>query len=297
MALLGCQPLQPEQSDSAQTQDELIEYAMPNSLIEPEELQLKIYDLTNTRLIDVRKHQDYAKGHITGSINVWRDQIVDTSYSYGGMMATKEQMEQLFGELGISPTDTLILYDAKADVDAARLWWILKYYGHKHIRLLNGGLKAWQSIGGELEYAQTEVTKTEYYLSDYLNPEIIASIEDVRLAFEIDSNILLDTRTEEEYSGEIKKNGAARAGAIESAVNLDWSTAVDYDGDHRFRSANELREIYGELGINANSNVITYCHSGVRSAHTLFVLHQLLGYPYIRNYDGSWTEWSYLVSE
>ena len=269
---------------------------MPSSLIEPEEL---LKHLDGFRLVDVRPETQFSEGHISGAVTVWRDQITDTTYAYGGMMATKAQMEALLSSLAILPSDTLVLYDAKANVDAARLWWILKYYGHKHLRLLNGGLKGWIAAGGELDTAaearlQRVSNVQPYTFGDFVNPEVMASMSDVQSAIDHGSAILLDTRSKEEFSGEVRKNGAARAGAIPTAKNLDWAVAVNYDGDHRFRSAGELQSIYVEVQIGPSSEVITYCHSGVRSAHTLFVLTQLLGYGNVRNYDGSWTEWSHL---
>ena len=289
----------PEQGNTVPESQESVDqiYANPSSLIEPEAIQLNINLLVNTFLIDVRKPSDFDDGHIAGSINVWRNQITDTSYNYGGMMARKGQMEQLLSELGVIPSDTLILYDAKANVDAARLWWILKYYGHKHVRLLNGGLKNWQDTGGALDTVKIEYYDTKYKFEDEVNSEIQASIQTVKSAIEKGRGILVDTRSKEEFFGELQKKGAARAGAIPSSVNLDWSASVNYEGNHRFRPVREIEKIYGDIGINESTEVITYCHSGVRSAHTLFVLKELLGYGKVQNYDGSWTEWSHIAYE
>lgn len=292
----GCQSPETEPSDVVFEPEPITSYAIPSSLIEPEELLNQHHGF---RLVDVRPVDQFSEGYIPGAVQVWRDLITDTSYAYGGMMATKAQMEALLSSLGILPSDTLVLYDAKADVDAARLWWILRYYGHKQIRLLNGGLKGWIAAGGELDTAAEARLKrvsnvTPYKFGEFVNPEIIASTAEVKSAVDVDSILLLDTRSQEEFSGEVRKKGAARAGAIPTAKNLDWSVAVNYGGDHRFKSAGNLQKIYNEVGIGPSTDVITYCHSGVRSAHTLFVLHQLLGYGYVRNYDGSWTEWSHL---
>lgn len=274
---------------SNETAEKELEYANPWSLIEPEELNAQH---ENTVLIDVRKPAEFLEGHIAGAVNVWRDQITDTSYAYGGMMASKDQMENLLSELGVASSDTIILYDAKADVDAARLWWILKFYGHDHTRLLNGGLKAWQGIGGELVSSSTENETSDFKFSGQEQASIHASINEVEKASNEGSAIILDTRSTDEYSGEKLKNGAAWPGRIPSAINLDWSISVDYSGDHRFLDADTLKALYSIL--DSNSAVITYCHSGVRSAHTLFVLTELLGIKNVWNYDGSWTEWSHL---
>lgn len=274
---------------SNETADKELEYANPWSLIEPEELNGRS---ENTVLIDVRKPAEFLEGHIVGAVNVWRDQITDTSYSYGGMMATKNQMENLLRSLGVASSDTIILYDAKADVDAARLWWILNFYGHDNARLLNGGLKAWQGIGGELVSTSEETETSDFEFSGQEQASIHASINEVEKASTEGSAIILDTRSTKEYSGEKLKNGAAWPGRIPTAINLDWPTSVDYSGDHRFLGADSLKKLY-EVA-NESLPVITYCHSGVRSAHTLFVLTELIGHKSVRNYDGSWTEWSHL---
>lgn len=272
-----------------ETGDKELEYASPWSLIEPEELNVQH---ENTVLIDVRKPAEFSEGHIDGAVNVWRNQITDTSYAYGGMMASKDQMENLLSELGIASSDTIILYDAKANVDAARLWWILKFYGHDHARLLNGGLKAWQGIGGELVSTSEETETSDFKFSGKERSSIHASINEVEKTSTEGVSIILDTRSTEEYAGEKLKNGSAWPGRIPTAINMDWPTSVDYSGDHRFLGADSLKTLY-EIA-NDSLLVITYCHSGVRSAHTLFVLTELLGYENVKNYDGSWTEWSHL---
>jgi thiosulfate/3-mercaptopyruvate sulfurtransferase len=142
-----------------------------------------------------------------------------------------------------------------------------------------------------------EYYDVKYKFGDEVNSEIQASIQTVKSAIEKRSGILVDTRSREEFSGELQKKGAARAGAIPSSVNLDWSASVNYEGNHRFRSVREMEKIYGDIGITESTEVITYCHSGVRSAHTLFVLKELLGYGKVQNYDGSWTEWSHISYE
>lgn len=210
-------------------------------------------------------------------------------------MATKEQMEQLLSELGVYPSDTIILYDAKADVDAARLWWILRFYGHHNVRLLNGGLKAWQAIGGKLTSEENQLERTEFNFNGTIDSTIYATIDQVWAASEYGTAALIDTRSTEEFTGEKLKNGAAWPGHIKSAINLDWPTSVAYSGNHRFLSKDSLLSLYSE--IESKNAVITYCHSGVRSSHTLFVLTELLGYQNVRNYDGSWTEWSHLKDE
>ena len=280
--------------NNSQPKVEHLEYASTKSLIEAENLA---QHLDNYVLIDLRKPEEYHQGHIPSALNVWRNQITDTSYAYRGMMPTQGQLESLLSQLGIHPNDTIVIYDDKAECDAARLWWILKFYGHDNIKLLNGGLSSWISSGGKLAADSMSVSYTEYRFMVQKDSAIFAHIKEV-LAVQTDTqSVLLDTRGLQEYSGELKKKGAARAGKISNAANIDWAAAVNYDGDKKFRSAQELDKLYRSVGIDGKKPVVVYCHSGVRSAHTLFVLTELLGYDNIKNYDGSWTEWSHLRTD
>jgi thiosulfate/3-mercaptopyruvate sulfurtransferase len=269
---------------------ETVEYASTKCLIEAEQLSGSLSDY---KLIDLRKPEEFQSGHIPSALNVWRNQITDTSYAYGGMMPAKPQVESLLSKLGIQPKDTIVIYDDKAECDAARLWWILKFYGHEHIKLLNGGLTAWRAEG-VLSIDSSLSESTEYHFTDSPDSTILSLIRDVELALLDPEVMVLDTRGDSEYSGEAHKNGAARPGRINGSSNLDWAMAVDYNGTKKFLRAGELKEMYASIGIDGSKPVITYCHSGVRSAHTLFVLTELLGYRNIRNYDGSWVEWSHL---
>lgn len=278
-------------SRNPEPKSETAEYASTRSLIEAEQLSGA---LSNYKFIDLRKPEEFQTGHIPNALNVWRNQITDTSYAYGGMMPTRTHVESLLSKLGILPADTVVIYDDKAECDAARLWWILRFYGHEQIKLLNGGLTAWQAAGNHLTTDSSEVEFTEYHFSASPDSTILSLINDVELAL-LDSNlIVLDTRGGLEYFGEELKKGAARSGHISGALNLDWAMAVDYNGTKKFSPAQELKEMYASIGIVGDKQVITYCHSGVRSAHTLFVLSELLGYRNIKNYDGSWVEWSHL---
>lgn len=286
LSLFSC-----DRTSSPEATPEKEEYYSVDCLIEAEDLMLHS---GSYKLIDLRKPDEFKTGHIPKALNVWRNQITDTSFSYGGMMPSKTHLETLLGSLGISPQDTIVIYDDKAECDAARLWWLLKFYGHKHPKLLNGGLTAWKSAGGKLSLSEPKSSKSNYAFKNSNDSSIYASISEVE-KLQFDSlSILLDTRSEQEFSGTVQKNGAAAAGHIEQAMNIDWAAAVDFNGDKKFRSTDELLKIYSKAGINGDSPVIIYCHTGVRSAHTLFVLTELLGYRNIKNYDGSWTEWSHL---
>jgi thiosulfate/3-mercaptopyruvate sulfurtransferase len=260
-------------------------------LIEPAMLS-DLVDHQNIKIVDFRKKEIYNDEHIIGAINIWRTDIEDTSYDYEGMMASPSQMEELFGKLGIKTGDTLVIYDDKGLCDAARLWWVLQNYDYNNVKLLHGGIAGWKAMNGEITSTIPVVTATSFKLPKNPKMKYYASKEQVQEA--VKSNItILDTRTTDEFSGKRQKRGAAEAGRIPNSIHIDWTEAIDYPGDKRMKSLQELERIYSRLKITKDEPILVYCHSGVRSAHTTFVLTQLLGYENVKNYDGSWTEWSY----
>lgn len=274
---------------SCQKKEAEVEWA---PLLEAEELlsQLLKEDVV---IVDFRTKEEYDKGHIPGAVRVWRSDIESPDYPYGGMMASATQIETLFSALGIHSKARLVLYDAKGGCDAARLWWILAHYGFRQVHLLNGGIQAWKEIGGGLSYSDRRNNPAAFRLDSNAGYSMHIDKEELSL-LKMDSGlVLLDTRTLDEFTGKRQKKGAARAGRIPESIRMDWAEAVDYHGDMKFKSLEELDSLYGELIPAKETPVVTYCHSGVRSAHTTFVLTQLLGYKNVRNYDGSWTEWSH----
>ena len=293
LVLVSCQ----EEAQKKQQPLASTEYASTRYLMEAQQLKDQLREPHSFKLIDFRKPEQFEKGHLAGALNVWRTDLADTSYRYGGMMPTKVQLEELLGRLGISPSDTIIIYDDRAAANAARLWWILKYYGHEHMAILNGGLKAWLAQGGSLSSQLKETEETIYSFPNAPSKHIVAQLSTVEQSITDPNVILLDNRSLQEFTGEILKKGAAYAGAIPSAVHLDFESAVDYSNKDLFHSADSLRKISRAVGVDGSKPVITYCQSGVRSAHTLFVLTQLLGYEQVSNYDGSWIEWSHLKQD
>lgn len=271
-----------------------IPYASTRYLIEPSELKAKMGD-PNVKIIDIRKEKGYKLGHIEGALSIWRPDVQDLEgYEYGGMRASKAQMEALLSRLGIKPDDMVVIYDAKGVVDAARVWWIMNRYGHENAKLLNGGFQGWQEEGMAVTKEETPAPEpTEYKFPAEENLTLSATKEEVQKAIDDPNVVLLDTRTLDEYTGAFQKPGAAKAGRIPTAVHIDWANAVHYNGNHRFKDVKSLKEIYEGKGITPDKKVICYCQSGVRSAHTTYVLTELLGYDNVKNYDGSWIEWSH----
>jgi thiosulfate/3-mercaptopyruvate sulfurtransferase len=249
----------------------------------------------NVLLLEVSRPEEYAKGHLPGAHHVWRPHYANaTDYAYSGMMGSMPTLKALLSSLGADAETQILLYDAKGNVDAARLQWILHEYGHVHTALVNGGKAAWQAADLPLSHQPPQPGEAKFsFASLTYQPRQAATLEEVRAALNDPRVILVDTRSTEEYQGLVQKQGAARAGRIPGAIHLDWAESVNYEGDFCFKSVRTLRTLYERAGITPDKRIITYCHSGVRSAHTAFVLSHLLGYLEVVNYDGSWTEWSH----
>ena len=245
-------------------------------------------------LIDFRKAEAYAKGHIPGAVNLWRNNIEDPNARFNGMLAEKRDMEALLSQLGMSNEDVLVVYDEDGLPEAARLWWALKHYGFPDVRLLNGGLTAWKAAGESLDAEEPKRKATAYSFPKTGEKSRTISKEDLEalIASEDERYILVDARTKEEYLGSKVKSGAGKGGHIPTAIQIDWAEAIHYEGNKKFKSLEELERIYAKLDAEKADKIIVYCHSGVRSSHTYFVLTELLGYENVWNYDGSWTEWS-----
>lgn len=246
------------------------------------------------KIIDVRDEETYHKGHIKGAIQMSRRDIENTGDSIPGMRADASQMARLFSKTGIEAEDWLVLYDDRGNPEAARLWCILTGYGHERVKLLNGGLKAWNEDGYELTTERMEPTPSSFGWTDPEQGSLwIESGEIARILNDTTSRtVLIDTRTPEEYHGVRQKKNAERAGHIPGAIHLDWADLIRYHGDHRIKQKEHIQKLLTNFDITKGDTIILYCHSGVRSSLTTFVLRELLEYPHVRNYDGSWTAWS-----
>lgn len=244
------------------------------------------------KIIDFRKKENYDQEHIEGALHLWRNVIEDSSFPYGGMMASKTQIENLFSSLGINNTVTLVVYDDNGLCNATRLWWLLQNYDFTNVKFLHGGIEAWKNGGGIVTIEIPVVTKTSFKLNDSTSMKYYISKEKMQQKV-ADNAVVLDTRSADKFSGKRQKKGAAKAWRIPNSINIDWAQAIDYNGDRKFKSFEALATIYDGIAKSKDEPIAVYCHSGVRSAHTTFVLTQLLGYTNVKNYDGSWSEWSY----
>lgn len=265
--------------------------SVSNALMEVETLRELLDDGENLLLIDVRPKDEYEKSHLPGSVNIWRTEVEQPDLPYGGMPIDANHLAKLLGGKGISADKLLVLYDDRGGVEAARIWWILKRYGHEKSAVLNGGLQAWES---PVTDKVVQVVPTEFVFSGTPHPEVTIDFDTFE-RWRGNPNIrLIDNRSAVEFSGEEMKNGAFMAGHIPGALNFCYSNAIDFEpeGKMKLKPVGELEKLYSPLA-NKSDTVLLYCHSGVRSAHTYFVLTELLGYEYVYNYDGSWIEWSY----
>jgi thiosulfate/3-mercaptopyruvate sulfurtransferase len=238
----------------------------------------------------------YDEGHIPGAVRLhWKDDLQDPLERD---LVEKERFEQLLGERGIGDDTTVVLYGDKNNWFAAYAYWYLKVYGHRDVRILDGGRQKWIDEGRELT---TEVPSPSpvAYSAQERDDTIRAFRDQVLDWLGTPDRALVDVRSPQEYAGELlappgyEQEGASRAGHIPSAQSIPWAQAVRDDGT--FKSGDELRELYAAKGVTADKKITAYCRIGERSAHTWFVLHELLGYGDVRNYDGSWTEWGNLV--
>jgi len=270
------------------------QYSNSEIIVSPEKAVDIIKGEENVVVLDVRKTADFEAAHIEGSYQIWRPDFSADSgeYEYNGMRATREKMAETLGSYGIDSETTIVLLSAKADYDAARVWWILDMYGHDKMVMIDGGIDGWKQAG--LPVVNGGMVKPEavkYEFASDVNNDKFAGLEDVKNALTDESVVVLDTRTDFEHDGLAQFSGAFAKGKIPGAAYIEWDNMVNED--KTFKSTEEIKAILAAQGITEDKTIISYCQSGVRSAHMTFVLSELLGWDNVKNYDGSWIEWSY----
>jgi thiosulfate/3-mercaptopyruvate sulfurtransferase len=248
------------------------------------------------RVVEVDENPGlYAEAHIPGAIGFdWKRDLQDqVKRDFLG----PREFGELFGSRGISSDHTIVLYGDRNNWFAAYTYWYLRYYGHDNVVLMNGPREKWISEGRPTS-ADVPSYEPQSFAAKDADDAIRARRDEVRAALDRDVR-LVDVRSPQEYSGELiamagyEQEGAQRAGHIPGAASVPWAQAVNEDGT--FKSADELRDLYTGKGVIGGHSIIAYCRIGERSAHTWFVLHELLGHGDVKNYDGSWTEWGNLV--
>jgi len=273
----------------------------------PEAFQLLDSEV-NTVLIEVSKEEEFKKGHIPEAHNLWRPDFRSKSSDVTGIICSSEELTNIFNQLGVTNDALLLLYDRKGSVEASRLAWILDYYRYTNYKIINGGLKSWEQNNYPISKESSNLPRytTSLSWSTSTDSSYMATMEDVKRAILDTSTLLIDTRENYEHLGQpfISKNqvypykkGAFAAGCIPGSIHLNWSSLSDLNDDHRIKCEKDLVYNLSEKNITRDKDIIVYCQSGSRSSHTAFVLRHVLGYKSVKNYDGSWIEWTKQYAE
>jgi len=274
-----------------------MQYAHPEYLVETEWIAQHLND-PKVRIIE--SDEDpllYRTGHIPGAVQV--DWFSTLQHPLRRDFLTREKFEQVASSMGITHDTAVVFYGDKSNWFACYALWLFQYYGHQNVRIMNGGRLKWEHEKRPLAKDVPSYAPTLYQAQEpntalrAFRDEVFAHL-DARWP-------LVDVRSPKEYSVDLlsmpnyPQEGATRGGHIPSAVNIPWAQAVN-EVDSTFKSADELKALYEAKGIKPDGDIIAYCRIGERSSLTWFVLKYLLGYPKVRNYDGSWTEWGNLVN-
>jgi thiosulfate/3-mercaptopyruvate sulfurtransferase len=276
------------------------EYAHPEVLVDTQWIEDHLKD-EKVRIaeVDYDPTANYELGHIPGSVLIqWK---ADINNPVTRDILSKDAFQELLQRIGANNDTTLALYGDFNNWFAAFAFWVFKYYGFDDVRLVNGGRKKWLQEDRPLTKDIQNYAKGNYKVTKEPDKNIRVYLDYVRNTLDSKNKSLVDVRSPKEFTGEIlappeyPTEHAQRGGHIPGAANIPWSQAVN-DADGTFMSVDELKKLYEAKDITPDKEIITYCRIGERSSHTWFVLKYLLGYPNVKNYDGSWTEWGNLIA-
>jgi thiosulfate/3-mercaptopyruvate sulfurtransferase len=258
-------------------------YVNPHLLWSVDELKNRLSD-SRLVLMDMRPPEAYANNHIPGarSFDIFGISLIDTRHE--PLQAFLWMIEHLIQGKGVNGDSMVVVYDDIAGMRSARLFWFLEFFGHDDVHMLNGGFNAWREAGLPVTNEAAVPKGGNFKMKP--RPERIATVDDVLQRLHSPSVVVVDTRSDAEYTGQLVR--AKRGGAIPGAVHLEWTNNLDARGF--FKSADELKNMYAERNITHEKEVIPHCQGAYRSAHTYLAL-RLIGYPNVRNYLGSWGEW------
>ncbi len=275
----------------------MADYANPDALVETGWLEEHLHD-PDIRVLEVDEDTTaYEKGHIAGALG-W-NWSTDLHAPVGRDYVDQEGLSALLRQAGVGPNTTVILYGGNNNWFASYAYWLLRYLGFGNVKLLNGGRKKWELESRELTQDVPAYEPTDHSVEGPVLNDFRAFRDYVLDRVREGDSEFVDVRSPEEYRGEklapdhLPQEQAQVPGHIPGAANITWSKAANDDGS--FKSADELTALYGGAGVTPDKEVIAYCRIGERSSHTWFVLHELLGYGNVKNYDGSWTEYGSLV--
>lgn len=254
-------------------------------LVEADELEQSLA-VDNLLVVDLCKAENYRKMHVPGAVHLEYPQIIAVNKPAMGLVPDDATLATVFSSLGIDEQTHVVAYDDEGGGRAARLLWTLELAGHRRYSLLNGGLHAWANEGHGLEATSIAPAAKTFHVRRNSG----ASVDSAYISAKLGSHdcCLLDARSPDEYNG--NKKYADRAGHIPGAVNFEWTRAIDPDRNLRLKSAGELTALLSPLGITPDKEVITYCQTHHRSAHSYIMLRQL-GFEDVKGYPGSWSEW------
>jgi thiosulfate/3-mercaptopyruvate sulfurtransferase len=274
-------------------------YVHPEVLVDTHWAEEHLKD-TKVRIaeVDYDSKANYELGHIPGAVLFdWKNDINDPLTRN---VLSKESCQKLLQNAGIDNDTTLLLYGDFNNWFAAFAFWVLKYYGYKDVRLINGGRKKWLQEDRALTKDLPTYSKGNFAANEP-DSNIRVFLDEVKRGVSASGLKMVDVRSPKEFTGEIlappeyPTEHAQRGGHIPGAVNIPWAQAVN-DSDGTFKTTDELKQLYESKGITPDKEIIAYCRIGERSSHTWFVLKYLLGYPKVKNYDGSWTEWGNMIA-
>jgi len=274
---------------SGGAQGQVSSYHRPDLLIETQELG-KLLSNSQLRLVDARPLEEYRLGHLPGAVSLPAPATDDPDANRRGFPLPPERAEQLFRGVGIGSDSRVVIYDDQGNRFAARVFYVLEFFGHSHVQVLNGGFKKWQSEGLLLTTDSPGIAPGDF--KPLANSAIIATSEWVNAHLKDPKVRLLDARSVAEFKGE--RIQGPRGGHIPGAINLEWTQVIDSGEIKTFLDAPALEKLFSDAQISPGQEVVTYCQSGMRAADLYFAL-RLLGYERIRMYDGSWQEWSVLA--
>jgi thiosulfate/3-mercaptopyruvate sulfurtransferase len=262
----------------------MTDHANPDLLTSPDALRAALEQPAKPLLIDLRPPEDFAAGHIPGAVHLdlWGVSLIDTDPA--PLRAFMWMIDHLFQLRGVELSTPVVVYDEQSGMRAARAFWFLEYFGHPDVKVLDGGFGAWTRAG--LPVTRDAVAPKQSTWTGTPHERAIATWRDVEARLGQKDVVILDTRSDDEYTGTLVR--AKRGGRIPGAVHVEWTRNLGPDG--RFKPVDELRKMYESAGVTPDKEVVTYCQGGYRAAHGYLAL-RLLGYPRVRNYTGSWKEW------
>ena len=266
-------------------------YAHPELLAEPDWLATVLQN-PQVRVIDCATLEAYRRAHIPGAVHLpvhyYIKEHDPAGSDHGTLVMPPREFEELMGKLGVSNDTQVVTYDDNNGLVAARLWWVLKYYGHTNAKVLNGGWHRWMTEGRPITFHASRGPKGTFTAKP--NPDVYATVEYLKESHADPGCQVLDARTDGEWDGS-NDRGNKRVGRVPGAHHLEWVRFVSTDDSRKFLPADELESLLAGAGIERGKPTITYCQGGIRAAHAAFVM-DLMGYENVRVYDGSMREWA-----